>query len=426
MNRHHPLDEAFRLKLEAREVDPPLYLWEAIEKKRNTKHRLINRLRLRLPMYAITFLTFSSGMFYFFLSTSIPLDSFPIPFPIEKVEAQPSNEIIPEEAALIPVDVTSFPDYSSQPIAGLITTDSGEESITSHISALISLKPESLEKQEKAKKLAALPIISTLDGLQSIASRNDRKEHAWTGTPRCPQFGNGRWQLYLEGVGAGLWSFRSLEADNPALADYTDSRASSEKQLPAFSAGVRLSAVSDKGWLVKGGVSFTQINEKFSYLNESEARTIIHEIYDEQGNIIGTDTTIELGTRYKITYNRYRTLDVPLLLGYEFNWGKSSLYFNGGVLLNLAFRQKGAILDPVDESPVSITSSDAGAYPAFRQQLGLGWYAGMGLSYNITPDCSIIVEPHVQAHPQSITTDQYGINQQYINAGLNLGLRWAM
>lgn len=421
MNRHHPLDEAFRLKLEAREVDPPLHLWEAIEKKRNTKHRLINRLRLRLPMYAITFLTFSSGMFYFFLSTSIPLDSFPIPFPNEKIEAQPSDEVIPEEAALTPVDIPNFPDYSHQPIAGLTATDSNAES-TTHINALISLKPELLERQEISRELTALPVLLA----NHVVSRNDRKEHGWTGTPRCPQFGNGRWQLYVEGVGAGLWSFRTLEAESPALEDYVGSRASSEKQLPAFSAGVRLSAISDKGWMVKGGISYTQINEKFSYLNESEARTIIHEVYDEQGNIIGTDTTIELGTRYKITYNRYRTLDVPLLLGYEFNWGKSSLYLNGGVLLNLAFRQKGAILDPVDESPVSITSSDTDAYPAFRQQLGLGWYAGMGLSYEITPDCSFIIEPHIQAYPQSITTDQYGINQQYINAGLNLGLRWAM
>ena len=89
-----------------------------------------------------------------------------------------------------------------------------------------------------------------------------------------------------------------------------------------FSTGVRLSAVSGFGLAFRTGINYSQISEKFEYFNGSEVTTEIVENYGPNGEFLGTDTIVVTGSRYKTTFNKYRTLDIPILLGYEFDYKK--------------------------------------------------------------------------------------------------------
>ena len=145
--------------------------------------------------------------------------------------------------------------------------------------------------------------------------------------------------------------------------------------------------------------------------------------YDQAGNIISTDTIIKIGTRRKITQNHYRMLDIPFLLGYEFTSGKLKVSANDRACLNLLFRQKGDFLSPGDLQPVRFDSGDPNAYPAFKQQVGLGWYGSVGFAYQMGPNLQLVVEPHVKIFPKSVTREQYGVQQRYMTTGLFVGVR---
>ena len=93
------------------------------------------------------------------------------------------------------------------------------------------------------------------------------------------------------------------------------------------------------------------------------------------------------------------------------------------MLVNLVFRQKGDVLSPVDLKPVSIDSGTLDAYPAFKQQAGLGWYGSLGLEYKMGSDLYLMVEPYVKSFPRSLTIDQYGVQQKYLHAGTFVGLK---
>jgi hypothetical protein len=248
-------------------------------------------------------------------------------------------------------------------------------------------------------------------------------QHLFKRDPRCPRFGDGQWNLYFEALGAPEYAFRNLSSLAPEMAEHIQSREAAEQELLSFSAALRLALIADYGLSFRLGLQYSQINERLRYLNESEVRTVIKEILDEQGNVIGTDTFIEIGTRFKESYNHYRSLDIPLLLGYELRSQHTSVYFNAGILLNLIASQSGDILSPVDNTPISIDSNDPAAFAAFRQQLGLGWYASVGFTVRLGPGLDLIAEPYLKSFPRSITTDTYDVDQKYMNTGLFLGVR---
>ena len=191
----------------------------------------------------------------------------------------------------------------------------------------------------------------------------------------------------------------------------------------AFSGALRLSMVSDKGLAVRTGINYSQINEKFTYFSGSEEIIQYINRYDQDGNVIGTDTLIEVGARHKVTHNQYRMLDIPFLLGYEIGKGRLGVSLNGGAYLNLLFRQKGDFLSPQDLRPVSFDSGNPDAYPAFKQQVGLGWYGSIGFAYRTSANLQIVLEPHFKIFPKSVTRDQYAVTQRYMSTGLFIGLR---
>ena len=241
--------------------------------------------------------------------------------------------------------------------------------------------------------------------------------------PKCAKFGNSSFgfDAYLDWFISPDYAFRTLKATDAASVEEAEQRDKSESFLYAYSTGIRFSAVAENGLAFRSGISYSQINEKFDYVNANETRISIKNEFNTNGEIISSDTTIQKGTHVKTSYNRYRMIDIPLILGYEVE-SKNFVYsVNGGVYLNLLFTQKGDFLG--ENGPVNFTSNRTDSYRAFKDKLGFSLFGSFGFNYKLGKYMQILIEPNMRYHLNPINNKDYKIDQSYITAGLITGVR---
>ncbi len=446
MNRHHPLDDAFRQKLRDYSAETPTHLWEKIEQHRDWKHRFLNKARQHKPLAGLFAAVLLTGLCWMVSISQQPaLGNFPIPITGGATASLHS----PEPAAIAPAKPAQTPSETAtdpRPMPSSATADTPHpgpqaKATVAKDAARETVQPE--EGQRLVEKAAVQEVMAS--DAQSPALRPEREEMpplipaAWekqqteglgsfldglfTQEPKCAQFGNHSWAFYIDALASPDLAFRQLQARNPDYEDYTASRRETESNMYSFSGSLRLSMVSAGGLAFRTGINYSQINEKFSYVNGSEEIITTRVNRDDEGNVIGIDTIVEIGTRRKITQNQYRMLDIPFILGYEMQHDRLTVSFNGGAYLNLLFRQEGDFLSPNDMKPVRFDSGDPDAYPAFKQQVGLGWYGSLGFAYQTNSNLQIVIEPHFKLFPKSVTREQYGVQQSYMSTGLFIGLR---
>ena len=242
--------------------------------------------------------------------------------------------------------------------------------------------------------------------------------------PKCARFG--KWlklYFYVDAYVSPDIAFRTLSPKDAASYDYSQTRDATETSGISFSTGARFSVVSNFGWAARTGIVYSQINERFDYQSENEKRVTTKDILDVNGNIIGQDTLIEFGARFTTTYNHYRMIDIPLIIGYEMNVKKMVLTLNSGVYFNLMSRQQGKFLSP-DNKLVSFSSEDPGSYPAFKNHLNLSIYGSIGALYNLNEHWQIMLEPHLRYYVDPLTKRDYMVEQKYFSTGLITGLRY--
>ncbi len=246
--------------------------------------------------------------------------------------------------------------------------------------------------------------------------------------PKCAKFGNSSFgfNAYLDWYISPDYAFRTLEAKSAEYLEEAARRDETESYLYAYSTGLRFSAVAENGLAFRSGIAYSQINEKFDYESGNETRISIKNELDPDGNVISSDTTIQVGTHLKTSYNRYRMIDIPLILGYEVETKNFTYSLNAGVYLNLLFTQKGDFIK--DGNPTNFTSNrtDAApnAYRAFKDKLGFSLFGSFGFNYKLNDHMQILLEPHIRYHLNPVNRKEYLIDQSYITAGFITGVRF--
>ena len=230
------------------------------------------------------------------------------------------------------------------------------------------------------------------------------------------------WRWFVEATASSDLAIRSLVAKAPQNAYYAKERNQTERPKFSFTGGFRIGALFGKGWTARTGVQYAQINEDFNYNNTNEVRIVITEVYDTDGNIIGTDTTYESGQRTKLTHNRYRMIDIPVTVGYEFDLDNFVLSLQGGAAFNVWFNQRGEFLSP-ELDPVDFSSGAVDPFPAFRKELGMSLIGSIGLHYRFHERARLIIEPHFRYYLEPFSTPDYMLKQEYFVSGLTTGIR---
>lgn len=244
----------------------------------------------------------------------------------------------------------------------------------------------------------------------------------------CPKSGdaqNGDW--FIEVFGSPDFVTKQNTLNKGTNTRLLQSKDSSESGQLSFTAGVRFSKELGENMVFKTGLQFTQINEKFIKRIENERRltTVVttRTIIGSQGQTIlvrDTSVTEQIGYSQTTAYNRYRSIDIPLLLGYVFTLDGWQIGINGGPILNIKSWQEGEGLD-VNLQPVSFAKNKATVY---KKNTGFGLYGGLSVIKWVSARTSVFAEPYIRYNLTSLTNSSSIINEKYKLSGILLGVRY--
>lgn len=242
----------------------------------------------------------------------------------------------------------------------------------------------------------------------------------------CPPYKTGNTDWFVEVYAAPEMAFKSIE-NISATPQYLQRKDSSESMRLGYSAGVRLIKPITDNFLVKAGIQYTQINEKFTYRTENEVRTTtvisVRTIIRGPGDtlrIADTSTVMQTGFKNNTIRNRYRSFDIPVTLGYQF--GNDNLQFgvNAGIVFNISSWYQGVILD----SSMSAVPISKGSNSIYKNNIGLGLYGGFSVLKKLGEDTQLFFEPYFRYNLSGITNEQSSFKQRFSLGGLSIGLRY--
>lgn len=244
----------------------------------------------------------------------------------------------------------------------------------------------------------------------------------------CPSWVKEKLGFYLEAYYAPEFALRSITAKNRDTLSVTNQNArnESEKSLISYSLGARALFLTPSGISFKLGLNYSQINERFIWQDPESERTVT--VVDKDpitGDTLSVNSYIEFGSEKIEIVNRYKSFDIPLLIGFEKYKGKKLSYsMNAGIYLNLISEQRGMFFDPNGNRAWFTSDNSAGNYKAYKSSLGLSFFASAGLMYHWVEGIDFFAEPSVRFYSQSFTLKDYPLNQKYIAVGIHTGIRY--
>jgi hypothetical protein len=200
---------------------------------------------------------------------------------------------------------------------------------------------------------------------------------------------------------------------------FLNKRKESTQILSAFSAGVNYTNVFANGVSISAGLHYSQINEKFSFV-QSNVLQLTYTINPATGDTINISSIT--GTRYKTTINRYRTIDMPLLIGYEMGNTNWHVNVHAGAVVNMYSWQKGDALD-VNLKPISITTGVATDTYKYKTNIGVGIMFGASVFYKLNEKLHLMAAPFYRYNFSPISNATLSLQEKFSTMGIKLGLR---
>ncbi len=180
--------------------------------------------------------------------------------------------------------------------------------------------------------------------------------------------------------------FTNISSIDPA---YPGFRKSAAHLGFAYGVEARLSIPFSKRITGKIGLRYGQINERF------------------------TDNT--LNTTYG---NHYKSIELPLLLGYQFTYKDLILSANAGVSVNISSGYSGTVISP------SYQPADIGGSAVYKRNTGVSLVAGFAVYRPINDRWLLYAEPNLRYKLTNMTGSFQAFEQRMHSAGLSLGVRY--
>lgn len=221
-------------------------------------------------------------------------------------------------------------------------------------------------------------------------------------------------------------AFKSV-SNVSATPQYLARKDSSESMRVGYTAGIRLVKPITDNILVKAGLQYSQANEKYVYRTENEVKTttVVTErtiIRGPGDTVLVKDTSVlqTIGFRNNTVYNRYRSFDIPVTVGYQFGDEDLKFGINAGVIVNLSSWYQGVILD----SSLGTVSLNKSGNSVYKTNIGLGLIGGISVVKRLSDDMHIFFEPYFRYNLSDMTTQQSTFKQRFSVGGLSVGLRF--
>jgi hypothetical protein len=437
------LDKIFKHKLEHYHADFPSDAWDKIE-ARLPQAKKSNRFFWPIMSLVLVLVVAGSTAFYFNDSEVQTEQNKSTSNP--NILAQAASDIIKNELnEQTIVDITHTesvlsPQKNYKAKNGLNiytstkseTTSLDKENQHEHIGHNVSLQPEALNPRVpfEIEAIDNVPLNtftnSPSNKLKFVTAFGGKEPVA----KACPFVLNAR-DKSIDVYYSSDFSRKSISGPE-SLDSYKGMRNETELPMYSFSAGFRFGYNLSYRWNLHTGVNYSQINEKFRYIdpesNSTRVITIKDYIYDNGrivDSIVKEETVIVPGTTIHTVYNKIRTLDIPILARYTLMANKHmSLSAVSGVFINVASYQKGMILSHVDNKPMDVLQENADGNTMYKTNVGISLYGGLSVAYHLSGNTDFLLEPHYRWQTESMTHESYPLDQKINTFGLTTGLRY--
>lgn len=312
------------------------------------------------------------------------------------------------ETKLVKADGNIYPSNITEETAPMANTESNSDFVNEEKFA---------QKDQSNRLLFQSPLkISAVLSESFLQNRNSVNVKV-PGCPTVEEAAAGN-KKYFEVYAGPDFTLRNFKDTSQSV--YLQQRKASTKVSFAYSAGIRYSRVFNNGMSIKAGLNYSQINEKFSFVQNNLIQ-VTYVIDPNTGDTAGSYTVS--GTRKKTTYNKYRTIDIPILMGYELGNGRLHVNINAGAMINLYSWQKGEVLDK-NLQPVSITTGKSLSSPyQFKNNVGVGLTGGVGFYYKLNDQLHILAEPYFRYNLKPMSKEVLTLQQKYNTMGIRFGMR---
>ena len=221
---------------------------------------------------------------------------------------------------------------------------------------------------------------------------------------------------YVEIYGGPDYVFKTIS--DTSQSSYAQQRKESTKLAFAYSAGLRYTRVFRNGMSFRTGVNYSQVNEAFTYVQGHITRNVY--ITNNNGDTTGTYSVT--GTQYTKSTNKFRSIDVPLVIGYEAGNGRLHTNINAGAMVNVMSRETGYVLDK-NGVPVDISPGKQSTIYKYKTNAGVSLTAAVSVYYKLNERVHVLAEPYFKYSLSPVTKSELSLKQKYHTAGLRLGLR---
>jgi hypothetical protein len=313
----------------------------------------------------------------------------------------------------------------------VIVTDKKNHAVTtssSNSTNTLLANQKAVSETVKEKLLSPATLVWNRDALSSfrigaVAMPQNK--------PSCPSInGPRRRDLYLETYFSPDYNIRSLSASGTS-GTYIDERNATENYRTSFSAGARLVKNLGEKTLLKGGINYTQINERLRIVTENSKQLTqvitIRTVVRSPGDTLFVRDTMfyeQTGTRYRTTYNRYRFIDVPVIFSYEFG-NPELMHFavNAGPVFNIISFYNGEVMDTAYK-PLAISTASGTNANNWRNNIGMGVFASVSIFKKLNDRIHLFGEPYVRYNLNPVTQQNNFVKQRYLITGMQLGIRY--
>ncbi|MBI3720420.1 MAG: hypothetical protein HY252_17720 [Sphingobacteriales bacterium] len=346
----------------------------------------------------------------------------------EKVDISPAAEVKTKKAAIRKL-IRKAKHQSQEPIAGLPVSNKAVANLNTFTDDQPAInnpidRDVNLSVAEGTSKTSLKSLLES----QKLKTAIPFNPRTFTG---CPTIGPPRRNdLYLEVYGAADNVTRNLTGTPATPSEYIDTRKQAEKSQVGFSAGVRIAKNIGERFILKTGFNYSQINEHLKFINTQDVKTvtvITTRTVTSGGQTVtisDTTTVTQIGTSYYNYYNRYRTIDLPLILSYEFGNSRNlSVAISAGPIFNLTSWYSGKILD-TSFRLVDINTSGTQGVNAWKKNIGMGLYGSLSISKRLNDQMQLFFEPYIRYNFKPVNINETIVKQKYMTTGLQVGIRY--
>lgn len=278
--------------------------------------------------------------------------------------------------------------------------------------------------------ISRLPLKREYSALQYLHSRNDK---IYGSLPELSIQGLASEYLHEKNLSAfaeariGIgYGWRKFNLKNELYSQLFQNKINLETAIHNESYTVYVGVLWNKGISASTGIEYFRQWEKYRYVNNYA--TIDKPLVEYDTTFIGGEMQIVKDTISEVTigqhtyqhYNKFTSIDIPLIVAYEYPVGNWIFSINGGIFLNILQSAQGQVAS-LKKTPVEI-GNDGVAY-SYESRIGLGYYGGLGISYYLKKGWEVGLHPRIRYNPHSLMSEKSVLSERFIQFNISLGLR---